>query len=168
MRKNFVGLVAIGFAASVLLGCSTAAKDIVPIYINPMQYSGYDCNQLRQESIRVNGRVSEMTGKLDKNRENDNLTTTASLIIFWPAVFFLGGTKEQEAEYGRLRGESQALEQAFIQSKCDYSGASVRSAADNKLTIEERLGRLKSLYDKNLIDEQQYNLQVKAILASDK
>lgn len=166
MYKAVTRFVAFMFATSTLLGCSTASKDIAPLYINPMQYSNYDCDQLRQELLRVNGRVSQMTGKLDKNRENDNLTTTASIILFWPAVFFLGGTKEQEAEFGRLKGESQALEQAFIQSKCDYSGGAVRNTADSKLSVEDRLTRLKVLYEKKLIDEQQYNNQVKSILSS--
>jgi hypothetical protein len=166
MRKIAVNLILLGLVTSTLIACSSASKDIVPLYINPMQYSNYDCDQLRQELIRVNGRVSQMTGRLDKNRENDNLTTTASIILFWPAIFFIGGTKEQEAEFGRLKGESQALEQAFIQSKCEYSGGAVRSTADSKLSIEDRLARLKSLYDKKLIDEQQYNNQVKSILSS--
>jgi len=38
--------------------------------------------------------------------------------LFWPAVFFLGGTKEEEAEYARLKGEYDALEQASILRKC--------------------------------------------------
>jgi hypothetical protein len=64
-----------------------------------------------------------MSGKLDKNRENDNLTTGAALILFWPAVFFLGGTKEQEAEFARLKGEAQAVEQVSIQKKCGFQKA---------------------------------------------
>ena len=61
-----------------------------------------------------------MTGKLDKNRENDNMATGVSLLLFWPAVFFLGGTKESEAEFARLKGEAQAIEQVSIQKKCGF------------------------------------------------
>jgi hypothetical protein len=118
-KKAIVSITVVAFIA----GCSTAAKDITPTYVSPAQYSNYDCEQVRAELIRVSGRVNEMTGKLDKNRENDNLTTTAGVLLFWPALFFLGGTKEQEAEYAKLKGEYNALEQASIQKKCALTAA---------------------------------------------
>ena len=39
-------------------------------------------------------------------------------MLFWPALFFLGGTKQQEAEYARLKGEHEALQQSAIEKKC--------------------------------------------------
>ena len=62
-----------------------------------------------------------MTGQLNDNLEPDNVTTTAGNLLSWPAPFFLGGTKEQEAEYAQLKGEYNALEQASIQKKCGFS-----------------------------------------------
>jgi hypothetical protein len=106
---------------SLVAGCSTASKDIVPTYVSPLQYSDYDCEQLKTEIIRINTRVNTISGKLDKNRESDNVTTGVTMLLFWPAVFFLGGTKEQEAEFGRLKGESQAVEQVSIQKKCGFN-----------------------------------------------
>lgn len=110
-------------ALALITGCSTASKDIVPTYVSPLQYSDYDCDQLRAEIIRINTRVNTITGKLDKNRENDNMATGVTMVLFWPAVFFLGGTKEQEAEFARLKGESQAVEQVSIQKKCGFNKA---------------------------------------------
>ena len=40
------------------------------------------------------------------------------MLLFWPALFALGGTKQQEAEYARLKGEYDALQQAAIVKKC--------------------------------------------------
>tara|TARA_B110001452_G_C15025610_1_gene358454 strand:- start:148 stop:501 length:354 start_codon:yes stop_codon:yes gene_type:complete len=113
-KKLFVYLVCLSFVAS----CSNASKDIAAIYVSPQQYSNYDCDQTRAEMQRVAGKVRSLTGQLDKNAGNDNITTGVSLILFWPAVFFLGGTKEEEAEYARLKGEYDALEQASILKKC--------------------------------------------------
>ena len=115
-------------AASLLLvtiiaGCSTAAKDITPAAVSPAMYSNYDCDQVRLEMMRVSTEVNSMTGKLEKNRENDNMTTTAGIILFWPALFFLGGTKEQEARYAQLKGEYNALEQTSILKKCSLQNA---------------------------------------------
>uniref|UniRef100_UPI0040485506 hypothetical protein n=1 Tax=Polynucleobacter sp. TaxID=2029855 RepID=UPI0040485506 len=103
---------------STVVGCSTAAKDISPAYVSTALYADYDCDQVRADLIRVNGLVQSMTGRLDKNRENDNVTTTVGMVLFWPSLFFLGGTKEQEAQYAQLKGEYQALEQVSIQKKC--------------------------------------------------
>jgi len=114
IKKAVISVTVVAFVA----GCSSAAKDITPKYVSPAQYSNYDCDQVRSELLRVSGRVNEMTGKLDKNRETDNITTTAGILLFWPALFFIGGTKEEEAEYAKLKGEYNALEQASIQKKC--------------------------------------------------
>ena len=117
MKKILFYLLILSFVA----GCSTASKDIVPTYVSPLQYSDYDCEQLKTEIIRINTRVNTISGKLDKNRESDNVTTGVTMLLFWPAVFFLGGTKEQEAEFARLKGESQAVEQVSIQKKCGFN-----------------------------------------------
>jgi hypothetical protein len=115
MLKNILIYV---ITISILTSCSNSSKDIVAEYVSPQQYSSYDCDQIRAEMQRVSGKVRTLTGQLDKNNENDKLATGVSLILFWPAVFFLGGTKEEEAEYARLKGEYEALEKASILAKC--------------------------------------------------
>ena len=39
----------------------------------------------------------------------------AGLILFWPALFFIGGTKEQEVENASIKGEYDALDKVEIQ-----------------------------------------------------
>ncbi|MBO9680927.1 MAG: hypothetical protein J7556_22095 [Acidovorax sp.] len=102
----------------VLSGCSTASKDIAPTYVSPMQYSSFDCQQIEAENQRLVNRVSQLGGRLDEAASNDKAIGVAGAILFWPALFALGGTKNQEAEYARLRGEHDALQQASIQKKC--------------------------------------------------
>ena len=68
--------------------------------------------------IRVSSKVKELTGKIDTSNENDKMITGAGIILFWPALFFLGGTKEQEAEYARLKGEYEALDRVAVQKNC--------------------------------------------------
>ena len=111
MNKAFITLVV------VLTGCATASKDTAN-YVSPMQYQTYDCGQIGQESLRIQARVAELGGRLDQAASNDKTITGAGIILFWPALFFLGGTKQQEAEFARLKGENDALHQASIQKKC--------------------------------------------------
>ena len=84
----------------------------------PLQYADYSCDQIKSEMLRVSSKVKSLTGELDENKENDQMITGAGLIIFWPALFFIGGTKEQEAEYARLKGEYEALDRVAVQKNC--------------------------------------------------
>jgi hypothetical protein len=59
-----------------------------------------------------------MGGRLDEAASNDKAIMAVTLILFWPAAFALGGTKAQEAEYARLKGEAEAIHQAAIARKC--------------------------------------------------
>jgi len=102
----------------VLMGCATASKDISTAYISPMQYQAYDCEQLSSEAQRVQVRVNQLGGRLDEAASNDKTITGVGMILFWPALFALGGTKQQEAEYSRLKGEYEAVQQASNLKKC--------------------------------------------------
>lgn len=101
-----------------LSGCATSGKDVTAIYISPTQYSNFDCDQIRLETGRLSGRVNELTGRLDQAATNDKAILVGGGLLFWPALFALGGTKQQEAELGRLKGEFEALQSAATQKKC--------------------------------------------------
>ncbi|MFT4190246.1 MAG: hypothetical protein QM617_01845 [Comamonas sp.] len=113
MRKLFIAATAVALAA-----CASSSKDIAASYVSPMQYQSFDCEQLGQETQRLTARIGQVGGRLDEAAKNDKMITTGGVILFWPALFFLGGTKEQEAEYGRLKGEYDAVSQAAINKKC--------------------------------------------------
>lgn len=104
--------------AVALAGCSTASKDISASYVSPLQFRDYDCKQIAGEMGRISTRTNQLSGRLDEAASNDQAITAAGIILFWPALFFLGGTKEQEAEFARLKGESEALQQVAIQKNC--------------------------------------------------
>ena len=106
------------FIFAFLSACAKSSKDIVGTYVSPLQYADYECPQIKSEMIRVSSKVKALTGKIDTNNENDKMITGAGLILFWPALFFLGGTKEQEAEYARLKGEYEALDRVAVQKNC--------------------------------------------------
>lgn len=122
MKQRIIKIGAIpAFVVVILGGCATASKDISANYVSPMQYQSYDCDQLASETSRVQIRVNQLGGRLDEAAANDKAIAGAGAILFWPALFALGGTKEQEAEYARLRGEYDAVQQSAVMKKC--SGA---------------------------------------------
>lgn len=115
-------LVASGVAASLavygMTGCTTPSKDIATTYVSPQQYQSYDCAQLAAEDARIQARVLELRGQLDKAASKDKAAMGVGLILFWPALFALGGTKQQEEEYARLRGERDGIQQASEDKNC--------------------------------------------------
>ena len=102
----------------ILSACATAGKDVPTSYISPVQYSNYDCDQIRQEMLRIQGRTNQISGRLDEAASNDKAIVGVGMILFWPALFALGGTKQQEAELSRLKGEYEALSATGITKKC--------------------------------------------------
>ncbi len=118
MKKTINNLVCCATIAALATGCATAGKDVSAIYVSPAQYSSYDCDQIREELIRIHGRVNEITGRLDQAASNDKAIMGAGLLLFWPALFALGGTKQQESELSRLKGEYDALQVTSTSKKC--------------------------------------------------
>lgn len=114
-RKVGASIAAVSVA---LAGCATSSKDVATAYVSPIQYQGYDCGQLASEAARLQTRISPLGGRLDEAASNDKALAGVSIILFWPAAFALGGTKNQEAEYSRLKGEYDAIQQAATAKKC--------------------------------------------------
>jgi hypothetical protein len=104
--------------ALALAGCATNSDKITATYVSPMQYESYNCRQLAEEAQRISARASAAAGAQDSQATKDTVATTAAIIIFWPAAFFVGGDKQTAAELARLRGELEAIEQASIRKQC--------------------------------------------------
>lgn len=114
--------VSILLVCATLVGCATAGRDVAATYVSPLQYANYDCEQLRLEMMRLHGRVNQLTGRLNEAATNDTSIAVVGAILFWPALFALGGTKQQEAELARLKGEYDALQIASVEKKCSPEG----------------------------------------------
>lgn len=156
-----------------LAGCATASKDITANYVSPMQYQAYDCGQLAFEMQRIQSKVNQLGGRLDEAASNDKSIAGVGIILFWPALFALGGTKQQEAEYSRLKGEYDAVEQLTVAKKCSSAAMASNEVQNPSSTIpshqvqtkEENLKELKRLHDVGLISPEVYLSQQKAILS---
>jgi hypothetical protein len=118
LRPLFQRSVVVLSSVALLSACATASKDLAATYVAPMTYEGYTCEQLTAESQRLQGRYVELGGRLDKAASNDAAIMGVGLILFWPALFALGGTKGQEAEYSRLKGEYEAVQQTVVKKQC--------------------------------------------------
>lgn len=105
----------------LLTGCATSSHKVPVQHVSPMQYGNFDCKQLNMESNRIQMRINELRSRIDTRSQNDTAIATAGLLLFWPALFFLGGNAGEEAEYGRLLGEQQALTHTAFEKRCGGS-----------------------------------------------
>jgi hypothetical protein len=113
--KKMTGLAMI--AAITLSACAADPDSIAPAYVSPMLYDSYTCAQLNREAQRLSGQLAQVTNQQQQAANNDAAMTAVTLVLFWPALFAIGGG-DQSGELARLRGEAQAIQQAAIQKGC--------------------------------------------------
>ena len=174
VKANMRKIIAAAVSGSLALtGCATSSRDVSTSYVSPMQFQSYDCEQLASESQRIHARVNQLSGRLDEAASNDKAIMGVGLILFWPALFALGGTKQQEADYARLKGEYEAVQQSAVTKKCSGvvgEPTNVQKPEPIKptiaLTTEEKLKELKRLHDAGLVSAEVYAARQKAILGN--
>jgi hypothetical protein len=111
-------LIASALVLALVSGCATSPKDITPAYVSPVLYQNLSCDQLAAEAQRVSSAAAVASGAQQSQAGKDAAMVGVSLILFWPAIFFVGGDKGSAAEVGRLKGEMQAIEQANLAKSC--------------------------------------------------
>jgi hypothetical protein len=70
------------------------------------------------EAQGISARAAALSGAQEKQRTNDTIATTAAVVVFWPAAFFVGGDKQTAAELAQMKGQMIAIEQASTAKKC--------------------------------------------------
>jgi hypothetical protein len=119
MIKNVWPRAALMAAASLsVAACASRSEDVGAAYTSPIAYQSYSCKELGMEAQRVSSAAAVAAGVQDSQHTKDAVATTAAIVIFWPAAFFVGGDNAKTAELSRLKGQMQAIEEASIGRKC--------------------------------------------------
>jgi hypothetical protein len=108
-------------ASTAISGCASKAENVNASYVSPVYYQSFNCNQLLAEAERVSDKAQELTGMQNKKATDDAVATGVALVLFWPAAFLVRGDNANTAELARLKGEMDAIEQASIRKRCDFS-----------------------------------------------
>ncbi len=101
-----------------LVGCSSSAAEIRPVYVSPLQFQHLSCAQIAGEAERVSRRAAEVSGVQDTKASNDAVATGVAIVLFWPAAFMIKGDGQTAAELARLKGEFETLEKVSIEKNC--------------------------------------------------
>lgn len=105
-------------AVTALGACSQKAAQVSPSYVSSAPYLGMSCAQLGTEAASINARAADLSGKQDKAASNDAALTAVSIILFWPAAFFIGGNDDHTAELSAMKGQAEAIRLAATQKGC--------------------------------------------------
>jgi hypothetical protein len=128
MKRTLVCVTALGLTVA---GCATGSAGIHAEYTPSMMYQGYSCQQLAMEDVRLRSDVAELKGEVDHNATNDKIMTGVGVALFWPALFFIKGNGEAESQYAELKGQHQAIQEAFAMKGCaDPTSAASRDSAN--------------------------------------
>ncbi|MEP0943795.1 MAG: hypothetical protein ABJH63_12485 [Rhizobiaceae bacterium] len=107
-----------GFCICGLNACAKKPEEITAAYVSPLSYQNLTCKQLTTEARRVSWRAKDVKGVQSAKADRDEMVTAAGVILFWPALFFVGGNQATEAEIAKLKGEMQTIENVAIQKNC--------------------------------------------------
>ena len=105
--------------AVAIQGCASAASEITPQYVSPIQYQSYSCRQIEEEASRISVRASQLAGIQDSKATSDSVAMGVGLVLFWPSLLFIKGDGQTAAELGHLKGEFDTLQQVSIQKNCN-------------------------------------------------
>jgi len=96
-----------------------------------MMYQGYSCQQMAMEDGRLRGQVAALKGEVDHDATNDKIMTGVGVVLFWPALFFIKGNGEAESQYAELKGQHEAIQQAYMMKGCADPNSPANTAAAN-------------------------------------
>lgn len=130
MLQHEIPISALMFTTLVfgITACATPPEEIQSSYVSHLEYKDHDCDQIATELRRANRRVGSLHASLKEKADKDETQMGVGLILFWPTLFFLeGGDGPEAAEYARLRGEVEALEEAANLKKCKIEPMTINS-----------------------------------------
>lgn len=102
----------------VISGCAKRADQITTQYVSPLSYDSYNCEQVLEETSRLDSKLTEVTKQVNNRAYLDLMQFSVGVLLFWPALLVLGDDDAQNAELARLKGENEAIEKSAVAKNC--------------------------------------------------
>lgn len=119
LARKLISTVVLGtFISANLAGCATKGADVQAGYVPASLYANLTCDQIAQELYDVGLKAGELSGQLDTAAGKDAGLVAVGIVLFWPALFFVGGDKNKEAQLAQLKGTRDALIKAAKAKGC--------------------------------------------------
>jgi len=112
MLKKMIVLICIVAFMTVTYGCATHPRHIGASHVNSSVYKRMSCDDIFDERESVVSRLNVLIPAQKKKSDSDTIAFWISMLLFWPAIFFLGMGDDHKEEISRLRGELIAIDRA--------------------------------------------------------
>jgi hypothetical protein len=130
-------------------GCATRSVDVQPAPTDPARYSGWDCEQLYDESDRVQLKAADVAYAVDERLGNNMIALSVGVTVFWPALLAMRPDGVEAQELATLKGSYEALRVAAQRRDCPpppeamsaERAAALPLRAGERFVYEERAGR---------------------------
>lgn len=100
-----------------LSACAKSPESIAPSYVSTVPYESWSCDQLAQETVRVEQALAVASEQQEKARGND---VVGVLLIGLPVSSLSGDNVAPQV--ANLKGQKAALEQTMIRKNCSRTG----------------------------------------------
>jgi len=141
----------------VLSGCATEPNKMGKAHVSSFKYAEFTCTQLGAEAEDLDQKIPQLYSQLKKTADDDSAQMAVSLILFWPALFFLEyGDGPQAVEYRQLLGERDAISRVARKKDCLNVKPTPTPGAGEEFIVEE-LKELKEQYKNNEINKSEYD-----------
>ena len=104
--------------ALALCACATRSGDVVAQHEDAALFADRDCEQLFEESDRVQLRAADVAYAVDARVGNNMIALSLGATVFWPALIAMRGDGPEAHELAQLKGRHQALMRAAERRGC--------------------------------------------------
>lgn len=104
--------------ATTLAGCATSSDQVQGSYVPAATYLNLTCDQMNAEARALTTRARTLGAEQDSKAGGDAAMTAVSLVLFWPAAFFISGNDATAAQLAEVKGRVDALGEAAKQRGC--------------------------------------------------
>ena len=101
-----------------IAACAPQPDQVTGTYVSPTTYSSYKCSQLVTERNLVVQKVNELNVAQKRKADNDGTAMAVGMILFWPALFFLGSKNDVSPQLASMKGNYDALTAAGVSKRC--------------------------------------------------
>lgn len=127
--------------ASAICGCATRSADVAPLPEDAALFADRNCEQLFEESDRVQLRAADVAYAVDARVGNNMIALSLGAMVFWPALLAMRPDGPEAHELAQLKGRHEALRRAAARLHCGPPPAAMSAtrAAGLSFAVGERL-----------------------------
>ena len=144
-----------------LFSCASQPDEIKATYIPSATFINLNCEQIDVAIRQKSSRLQVLYQMLLDKKKSDQTKATVGAVLFFPALFLLGGDDSAEArEYSTLRGELEALKDVKVVNKCNAKkDAVIADSSDVSEVSKDVTSPIIKIQEDIVIDSRDYEIK---------